>query len=130
MEEVEVFTSLSAGARRLTTDNAWIRVFAAIVIGIMAHWLWEALVAFLTTDIWDVGTPLVWLARVVVALIAAAFSFVGIFAQIAALTGPTRYFTVFTLAFAVDAFTGPAVSALAGAGPVPAPQTALSLLGI
>ena len=118
---------ISAGASRLNADQVWIPVFATVVLGILAHWVWEMLVAFLTTNVWDPGSPLVWVARLGVALIAAAFTFVGIFAQIDKLTGPTRYFTAFTLAFAVDAFTGPAVTALAGSGTVPAPQI-ISLL--
>ena len=84
--------------------------FLVVVLGIIAHWVWEILVAGLPTGEFEFGTLGVILARVVIAFIAGAWSFAGIWGQLSGVDKKLRLFVAFTQGFAVEALTGPVVN--------------------
>jgi uncharacterized membrane protein YhhN len=119
--------SISRGTGALSGDGAWASVLILIFLGIFGHWVYDALVAALQTGTFDMGTPVVWALRAGVAIIAAVLAFSGIYEQVRRMTNPIRLFTAFTLGFAIDALSGPLISAGANSGPAPEPASFVRL---
>ena len=104
--------SISMGRSALASSGETSRLYLIIVVGIIAHWVWEVLVAGVTSGgTFDFGSLQVIGARVVIAAIAGAWSFTGIYEQIK--SSPFRGFAAFTAGFAVEALTGPVVDGVA-----------------
>ena len=89
--------------------EVWV-TYIFVVLGILGHWIWEILVAGLSTNSFEFGTITVILARVVIAVIAGIWSFTGIWEQMSGVDKRLRFFVAFTQGFAVEALTGPVVN--------------------
>lgn len=98
------FSAMSA------TGEVWV-AYLWVVLGIVGHWVWEILVAGLSSGNFDFGTARVIVARLVIALIAGIWSFTGIWQQLQGVDPTLRFFAAFTQGFAVEALTGPVVNA-------------------
>lgn len=86
--------------------------FFAVFLGVVAHWIWETIIAGLPTGKIDFGNLGIILGRLVLSLIVAGFSFAGIYNVIKEATPGLRFFVAFTQGFAIDAFTAPVANAL------------------
>ncbi len=104
----EPMTEPSTGNQR----QQMLVAFIIVVAGIIAHWIWGILVDGLDTGNLDFGTSSIILSRVGIAVIAGAFSFVGIWRQLEGVDTSLRLFAAFTQGFAVDAFTAPFATAV------------------
>jgi membrane protease YdiL (CAAX protease family) len=105
------FFNVGGGFAGMRKQDEVLAAYAVIVLGIVAHWIWGVLIAGLDTSTFDFGTIAVIAARIVIATIAAAFSFTGIWKQLEGVDKRLRFFVAFTQGFAVDALTGPVVAA-------------------
>jgi len=106
--------SVSEGYRKLRDDRKVWSTYLSIVAGIIGHWIWGVLVAGLSTNTFNLGPITAIVARIVIALIAGIWSFTGIWQQMSEVDDRLRFFSAFTQGFAVDALTGPVVTAIAG----------------
>lgn len=87
-------------------------IYGVVVIGILAHWIYDILITAVNNGQKPkIGPWWMVAARVGIAVIAATFSFLGILDQLTGILGFRQFFVAFTLGFAVDAFSGPAVEA-------------------
>ena len=91
----------------LQSEKMWV-MFGMVVLGIIAHWVWEVAVAVIGSgQEWDFGSNWVIVARVVVAVIAGLVNFAGIWKQLENVDPKVRVFSAFTQGFAIDALVAP-----------------------
>lgn len=84
------------------------RAYGAVLLGVLAHFVWEILVGVLRTGAdpeW--GSWWVLVARIGVAVIVSAVSFVGVWKQLEAAEPKLRFFVALTQGFAIDALASP-----------------------
>lgn len=103
------------GRREISERNETARMYLAIVLGVLMHFAWEILAAALRSGVKpDFGDWWMVLARVAIAFIVSAVSFVGIYKQIVAADQKVRFFVALTQGFAIDALTSPLGPATTG----------------
>jgi hypothetical protein len=95
------------GFRALAQSDEQGKIYTAIVIGIIGHWVWEVLVAAVQSGVLDFGNGVVIVARILLAFIVGAVSFAGIFKQLANVDPDIRFWVALTQGFAVDALASP-----------------------
>ena len=104
-----------AGHQAMSARNETAKIFLAIFLGVVAHFVWEILAAAIQANVKpDLGTWWLIGARLVVALIVAAVCFVGIYKQLDGAAPEVRFFLAFTQGFAIDALTSPLGPATTG----------------
>ena len=90
----------------LQDEKMW-KMFLMVVVGILAHWVWEVAIAALGPVGWDFGSIGIIVARVVVAVIVGLVSFAGIWKELENVDPKVRLFSAFTQGFAIDALASP-----------------------
>jgi hypothetical protein len=106
VEPGKVFDPM-AGVTAIRQQGEQSKAYGAIVVGILAHWIWELAVAAVQTGQWEFGNGAVVVARVVIAFIVGAVSFAGIWKQIEKADPKIRLWIALTQGFAVDALASP-----------------------
>ena len=98
---------LKAGNQSLKESGEILWAYVAVSGGIFLHWIWEIAVGAVTTGTWKFGSLGIIIARLLIALIAGAVSFVGIYKQLETADPKIRLFVALTQGFAVDALASP-----------------------
>jgi hypothetical protein len=106
---------ISGGRQEMSQRGETSRTYVAIVLGVMMHFAWEILAAALRTGVKpDFGERWMIAARLGVALIVSAVSFVGIYKQLVGADPKLRFFLALQSGFAIDALTSPLGPATTG----------------
>lgn len=92
------------------SQNEMLKAFIVVVVGIVAHWIWEVITAGFQSGVIDFGTAPLIIGRVVVSAIVGAVSFIGIWRQLEGVDSSMRLFTAFTQGFAIDALASPVIN--------------------
>jgi hypothetical protein len=103
----------TANVQTAAAKREWIIMIlalAAIIVGVIFHWLWEILVSAAKTGVLDFGNSAVIIARVGIAIIVGILNFAGIWKQLEGLDPKLRLFFAITQGFALDALASPIAS--------------------
>ena len=100
--------SVTQGHRQLVANGERGKMYFAVVLGVVLHFVWEILTASVKagTDP-DFGSWGLIAARIGIALIVGLVSFVGIYKQLQGAEPSIRFFVAVTQGFALDALTSP-----------------------
>jgi uncharacterized membrane protein YhhN len=99
---------IPAGRAAMNERGETAAIYFAIVMGVLAHFVWEILAASIRDNVKpDFGDWWLIAARIGVALIVSAVCFVGIYKQLDGADPKVRLFLAFTQGFAIDALTSP-----------------------
>lgn len=106
-ESIKVW-SYTQGRRAARRKGELFKLYLAVVLGVLLHFIWEVAVAVAKDgkDA-DIGDWYKLAARVIIAFIVAAVSFVGIYKQLENVDRKILFFQAITLGFAIDALANP-----------------------
>lgn len=100
--------SFSEGNAAMRTRGEVGKSYVFIAFGIILHFIWEVLVTALKTNVPpEFGAWWAIAARIVVAFIVTAMSFVGIWKQLEGADPKVRFFIAVSQGFAIDALASP-----------------------
>jgi hypothetical protein len=99
--------NLAAGFTGLRIKGELPRTYVAIVLGILAHWVWEVLVTAIRTEELKFGSWVVVIARIGVAFIVALVTFAAVWKQLENVDPKLRWFVAVSQGFATDALASP-----------------------